>query len=320
MFLRILKYGGLFVALAVIAGASAYLALTLAIKSEDTVIVPDLTGKDVVYALEILTDMGLNTKVKGSEYSADVPKNLVIFQEPDPGTEMKKGRDVKIILSKGPQFITMPNLLGLSLQQARILLEENGLCTGEISRYYSDTDPIDAIAAQSSQPGSVTRRGTCIDLLESLGPRPEDFEMPDLTGLSIDEAILQIEAGSLLLGKISTDQEPKKRPNTILNQEPPAGQRVTARSVINLVVNKTGDAAGLKRNDTSSRIGLFRYRLANGFLKRHIRVRMDSLGVSTELFNDLVKPGNEIWLVIPKNDNATVFLYADDELVKTQIY
>ena len=98
-------------------GISAYLTLTLIIKSEDTVVVPYLVGKDVVYVLELLTDLGLNTKVKGSEYSADVPKNNVIFQEPAPGAEIKKGRDVRIIISKGPKSILMPNIKGLSVQE-----------------------------------------------------------------------------------------------------------------------------------------------------------------------------------------------------------
>ena len=77
MISRILKLAALFFLFVLIAGTSAYLTLTLIIKSEDTVVVPDLSGKNVVYVLELLTDLGLNTKVKGSEYSADVPENIV---------------------------------------------------------------------------------------------------------------------------------------------------------------------------------------------------------------------------------------------------
>jgi len=83
---RILKIAALFFLFVLIVGASAYLTLTLIIKSEDTVVVPELVGKNVVYVLELLTDLGLNTKVKGSEYSADVPENNVIFQDPEPGS------------------------------------------------------------------------------------------------------------------------------------------------------------------------------------------------------------------------------------------
>ena len=87
------------------AAASAYFTLTYIIKSEDTVIVPDLVGKDVVSALELLTDLHLNTKVSGSEYSPQFPKNHVVFQEPDAGSEIKKDRDVRIIISKGPLIL-----------------------------------------------------------------------------------------------------------------------------------------------------------------------------------------------------------------------
>jgi len=119
---RIIKIAALFIAFAMVVGISAYLALTLIIKSEDTVVVPDLVGKNVVYVLEFLTDLGLNTKVKGSEYSAEIPEDHVIFQEPEPGAEIKKGRDVRIILSKGTMTILVPNLKGLTLQQSRIIL------------------------------------------------------------------------------------------------------------------------------------------------------------------------------------------------------
>jgi hypothetical protein len=83
---KIAKIGGVAFAFVVVAGISAYLTLTLIIKTEDTVIVPDLEGKDVVYALELLTELELNTKVKGSEYTTDIPKNHVVFQEPQPGS------------------------------------------------------------------------------------------------------------------------------------------------------------------------------------------------------------------------------------------
>ena len=81
---RIIKTAALFLIFILVVAISAYLTLTLIIKSEDTVVVPDLVGKDVVYVLELLTDLGLNTKVKGSEYSKEFSKNHIIFQEPEP--------------------------------------------------------------------------------------------------------------------------------------------------------------------------------------------------------------------------------------------
>ena len=136
MFSKVTKIIFLMIALIILSGLSAYLTINLIIKSEDTVIVPDLIGKDVVFVLEQLTDLGLNTKVRGSEYSETIPKNHIIFQDPDADSEIKKGRDVKIILSRGTQSILMPNLVGLPERQASIILEENGLCRGTASRVY----------------------------------------------------------------------------------------------------------------------------------------------------------------------------------------
>jgi len=317
---RILKLGALFFLFVLIVGASAYLTLTLIIKSEDTVVVPDLSGKNVVYVLELLTDLGLNTKVKGSEYSADVPENNVIFQEPEPGAEIKKGRDVRIIISKGAKSILMPNLKGLSVRQARIILEENSLRRGEISSTYSNTIKKDEIIAQIPSPGTMITRGACVNLLVSMGIRPRAYKMPDLIGLSLNSAITMIESIDLVLGEIKTRFHKDKPLNTIVAQELLSGYRVTQGSAVNIVINRKPIKKGRRYLNESQEGGLFRYRLKDGFLKRHIRVRLNSFGVSADLFDGFMKPGEEIWLLIPRKNNATVFLYEDGELLKTFVY
>jgi serine/threonine-protein kinase len=65
---------------------------------------------------------------------------------------------------------------------------------------------------------------------------------------------------------------------------------------------------------------LFSYRLDNGFLKRRIRVSLNSAGFTNNLFDDFVKAGEEIWLLIPRDAEATLFLYENDKLIRTQTY
>ncbi|KKK49178.1 hypothetical protein LCGC14_3137660, partial [marine sediment metagenome] len=93
MITRVVKISVLVIAFFAVFGLSAFLTLTYIIKREDPIVVPDLVGKDVVYTLKILTDIGLNTKVKRSEYSSDVPEDHVIFQDPKAGAEIRRGRD-----------------------------------------------------------------------------------------------------------------------------------------------------------------------------------------------------------------------------------
>ncbi|MBT8351774.1 MAG: PASTA domain-containing protein [Deltaproteobacteria bacterium] len=313
--LKIGKIAVLVLSFIIFAGVSAYLTLTLLIKSEDIVVVPDLTGKEVVNVLEILTDLGLNTKVKGFEYTENVPKNHIVFQQPKPGVEIKKGRDIKIVISKGAKNILMPNLKGLSLQQARIIIEENGLCHKEQSRTYNSVFEKDNIIAQVPPPGSQINRGECVNLLLSLGIRPRAYKMPMLNGLTLDKAIGVIEKSNLTLGEIKSLFLEDKPEDTITNQDPLAGSLVYEGRSVTLVLNRkpgllsSAYLAGTKNGN------FFRYRTTNGFLKRHIRVYLTGLNFSNDVLDEFVRPGEEIWLLVPNEKDAMLLFYEDDDLV-----
>ena len=310
---RIIKIAAFCVIFIGVAGITSYFTLSFIIKSEDTVIVPDFVGKDVVHVLESLTDLGLNTKVKGSEYNADVPKNHIIFQEPKAGSEIKKGRDVKIIFSKGPQMIPMPNLAGLSLQQARLIFEEQDLCRGSLATVFDIGTDKDTVIAQSPPSGAMVRRGSCVDLLVSEGPRPAAYKMPDLSGLQLEDALLTIERYHLPHGEIKTQIEKGQSKNSVLEQDPPAGYRVIEGDEVNLVINRRKEAGTVAG-------GIFHYRIDNGFLKRHIRVQLNRDGLTSDLFDDFVSPGKDIWLIIPRDQSATLLVYDDERLVRTEVY
>ena len=114
MLKKILKLITAFTFFIFVTGICAYLTISYNIKNEDIIVVPELVGRGVVDALQQLSDMGLNTKVKGSEYTSLIPKNHIISQDPAPGTLIKEGRDVRIIFSKGSKSIIMPQLIKFS--------------------------------------------------------------------------------------------------------------------------------------------------------------------------------------------------------------
>jgi beta-lactam-binding protein with PASTA domain len=321
MIRRFAKISALLIVFLIITGTTAYLTLTFIIKSEDTVVVPDLMGKDVVYSLEILTDLGLNTKIKGSEYSDDFPKNHVILQEPLPGEEIKKGRDLRILLSKGPKVITMPNVTGLPVRQARLLLEESGLCVGHDTHVYnSETTDKNVVITQDPLYSILVNRGRCVNLLVSMGQRPRAYQMLDLSGLSVDEAVIYIERSHLQVGRFRYEFHQDKPDNIIVGQYPNSGYRVLEKSPIDLVVNRKPGPGPRHSVDQPQRSGFFRHKIGVGFLNKHVQVRLDSMGVSTELYNNFMGPGQELWLLVPTNTIATLFLYVDSELVKTRVY
>jgi serine/threonine-protein kinase len=320
MIAKIAKIAALFTAFLLVAGASAYLTLTFIIKSEDTVIVPNLVGKDVVSALEILTDLQLNTKVSGSEYSHQIPKNHVTFQEPEAGASVKRDRDVRIMISKGTRSILMPNLLALSEQQARMILEENGLLRGHLSRVFHGEIEKDHIMAQVPAPGIMISRGASVDLLVSLGSRDAGFKMPDLAGVSLDEAVFRIEKSSLAVGTIRSEFRKQKPRDVVIRQEPLAGHRVIEKSPVHLVINRPrgkSTGPGFRRLLYGS---LLQHDIPAGFLKRKVRVELAHENRISELFEGYAKPGQQIWILVPREQDATIFIFEDDELVNTHLY
>jgi serine/threonine-protein kinase len=244
----------------------------------------------------------------------------VVFQEPQPGSEIKKGRDVKIIISKGPKTVSMPNLIALSVQQAHIILEENDMCQGELSRTYNTEVEKDRIIAQVPFAGTVIARGACIDLLVSKGARPSAFKMPDLAGLTLEDALQSIEKVNLTIGELKSAYQKRKPRNIIVEQEPVSGQRVIIGSPVSLLINREPQKERSGQLYGQSAGSLFRYRLDNGFLNRRIRVSLNRAGFTNDLFDDFVKAGEEIWLLIPRDKEATLFLYENDRLIQTHTY
>ena len=302
--------------LVLIAGISGYLTLTLLIKSEDIVVVPELIGKDAIYALEVLTDLGLNIKVEAFEYNADIPKNHVIFQDPQAGSEIKKDRDVHVVLSKGSKTLLLPELIGLDIRQAKIIIEENDLKVGNIAKIFNEQARLDEVIAQTPGPRETIARGSAVNLLISRGHKPKAFAMPSLEGLTLEDAILLLERDQLILGKIQSTLREEMPEGIVVSQEPADGYRVTEGTRVDLTINRLGTNAPSSPRGTY----LFRYRLPCGFLKKHIKVVINIHGFSYSFYNTFLKPGEEIKLLVPPVADMTLLLYEDKELVLKKVF
>ena len=241
---RLLKVAFFILVLILIAGVSGYITLSFMIKSEDRVVVPDLVSKEAVSIFEMLAQLGLNAKVKSSEYNDHIPINHIISQDPAPGSEIKKGRDVRLILSKGPKTVMIPNLKGLPLRQAQIILEENGLCSGNLSRAYSSRFIKDQVIAHSPGSGQTLEQGKCVDMLICQGVLPRTYMMPDLNGMLFGEAVLILEKMNLYPGEVIFSRREDRKENTIIGQNPLPGYRITEGSPVKLVRNRDPGLGG----------------------------------------------------------------------------
>jgi hypothetical protein len=148
-----------------------------------------------------------------------------------------------------------------------------------------------------------------MDLLVSLGSRPVTYQMPYLHGLTLEDAILILEKVHLGLGQIESVKRSDLPMDVVVEQSPPAGYQVAAGTLVNLTMNRA-EGAVLGRG-----LSLFHHRTHHGFLKKHIRYRVNAFGMFYDLYNVFVSPGEGVWLLAPEESEATVFLYENGDLV-----
>ena len=108
-------------------GLSTYLTISLTLKFQQTTICPDVRGKTVEEARELIKGKGLSLVVMRYERRNDVPYNHITVQKPDANISTKKGRVVYVIVSEGPELMKVPSFVGLTPEQAQLVLSEKHL-------------------------------------------------------------------------------------------------------------------------------------------------------------------------------------------------
>ncbi len=154
--------------LAAVALATAYITMWLA-TGKDKVQIPRVIDMDSTVALELLRERGLQPKVSGREYSEEIPKDAVLSQRPASGSWARKNSEVRLVVSRGSDAVTLPSVAGLPLSEARRALQEHGLTVGRVAQVHSSEHPMGEVIAQDPEPGVSARRGSPIALLVSLG-------------------------------------------------------------------------------------------------------------------------------------------------------
>lgn len=137
--------------------------------------VPNVVGLDKDSAEAKLEEYGL-TPDSNFEYSESVASGLVISQTPDGGSKAKKGDTVSLVISRGPEPITMPNVLNKPEAEARATLDALGLYVSTTSDYSNDV-PEGNVISQSVVEGKAVDKGATIALVISLGRKSTYYSL-----------------------------------------------------------------------------------------------------------------------------------------------
>jgi len=233
----------LFYALAVLAAFAAgfllfqFVILPLVVGKGELAIVPELKGVPVDAAEEACAERGLRLMVAGERYSSDIPAGYVLEQDPASGEGLKGRRTVRVITSSGVRMETVPDVVGGSVREAELSLEDGGLRRGRSARIFAPADGPDAVIATSPPRGADIPAGSPVDLLIMMTGEPRVFLMPDLVGKDIHFVRERLERGGFHITRVVTRRDGDEFPGTILSQNPPPGYSIKEGGTIELVVS-----------------------------------------------------------------------------------
>ncbi|MBX7264714.1 Stk1 family PASTA domain-containing Ser/Thr kinase [Micromonospora sp. Llam7] len=131
--------------------------------------VPDVVGKEFDLAEADLASAQLEVVKGAARYDDGLPEGVVVATKPEAGKEVKPGDEITVFLSKGRAPITVPNLVGKSLNDARAQIAQLDLVLVEPTYKQSDK-PRDEVIGQSPADGGGVERGAQIRLEVSEGP------------------------------------------------------------------------------------------------------------------------------------------------------
>ena len=206
------------------------------VKSSSIAVVPNVVGMKSQAALTKLTEAGYEPTEYERRFDDKVPEGVVIRQTPESGEETKPGRTVYLVVSGGKEMAVVPDLMGKSLRDAKMQLLKSNLSVGEISTGYSEVAPNGTIFQQAPSPGSKINTATKVNVVISQGPLYGRVPVPSLKGLTLSDAIAQLNNNKLTLGTVNWETRPDGTPNTIIEQYPSPGDLIIEGSTVDVFV------------------------------------------------------------------------------------
>ena len=299
--------------IAVFLGAIAFVsfdwALSALVHSRKEVLVPDLTNKKVVQALDLLETPKLALRKMGSEFDASLPAGTIIRQLPSAGTTVREGKVVRVWVSQGSQNIAVPLLVALPLRNAELLLRQNHLSVGTKETAYSLTAEKGTIISQQPEAGETLNKGQAVNLVISSGLPPSDLILvPDFRHKKLSDVNLWASTENMQV-EIKEDKDSPFPNGTITQQKPAPDSEVEPQSTITVVVS----TRPVQENEKVHHI---HYELPQGKNDNRVKIILqDSLG-EREILNETKQPGSKIDLNVPYGGMATFRIYVDGILVR----
>jgi beta-lactam-binding protein with PASTA domain len=253
-----------------VALVSALTAMRFAIHGQE-VQVPAIVGLTPANAGRIVANLGLQIEVERQYYSPQIPEGLIMSQLPLPGAKVRRGWQVRVAQSLGPQRVAIPDVTNQSERAAEWNIRRRGLDLASTAEMQLPGTPADQVLAQSPPANASQVAAPKTSLLITVASDPPVYVMPSFVGQPLGSTSRVLQDAGLKLGNVSmapipaSTSTPNTPPNStapnsnaaspaaatpavpiippqpspasvIVTQTPPAGQRVLAGATVNFEV------------------------------------------------------------------------------------
>jgi len=196
--------------------------------------VPQMVGSTVDTARSALDQSGLLLVVAEDRDDTAAPPGQILSQRPLPGSKLRSGESVSVVVARAPTVVKVPGVVGLLLAEARTRLEKARLTVSSVVEQPHPTLGVGMVIAQTLD-GAEVRAGTGVELKVSKGA--DTVTVPAVVGKSLTKAKDLLTQAGLTLGQVRHASDDDRSPGIVLEQKPAASQTLGKGMAVDLVVN-----------------------------------------------------------------------------------
>lgn len=216
--------------LIVVLGLSALAVFFIAVKSPELVLVPDVVGKDLTEALQEMQIKELYPKIQLHYSNSADEKGLILEQTPSGGAIVKAGRRINLTVSQGVILDRVEDYVGMNVDALRTQLQTLFSASNtpmiripDTLSYMEDVSEAGTILGQNPPPNTSLSRPITLDLVVSSGPGNEEARIPNITGLSLNDTLLQLSRNKIIFNFTAQVPEEGQESGVVLSQIWPVG-------------------------------------------------------------------------------------------------
>jgi beta-lactam-binding protein with PASTA domain/predicted Ser/Thr protein kinase len=200
------------------------------------VTVPSVVGQPVQIAQQELNAAGFQTTVTEVS-STPEQKGRVVETDPPAGTQVDEGSTVTLKVGTGPGKVEVPNLVGLTPEEARRALQDVGLrlsAAGPQEQVVEDDSMVGKVISSNPPAGEQIREGSPVTI--TVGVEPETVNVPNVVGTDVEQARSNIEGAGLAVRVQQVDSAAPE--GQVVSQDPSGGAEVEAGTTVTLEVSR----------------------------------------------------------------------------------